>query len=135
MSQFVITGAKGGTTQGAPAANRREAREINDLIQDQQQFSLYIQALTKPLSLYPQYRTSAYWDRATNIIPPLKVISLESVNIVAPDGNTTAVPNTLLQYTFNPIDPSFPAPYSSWQTTVRHPDDSTVQTRPLTLRP
>jgi hypothetical protein len=29
MSHFVITGEKGGTTQGASAANRRE---INDLI-------------------------------------------------------------------------------------------------------
>ena len=38
MSHFVITGAKCGTTQGASAANRRE---INDLTQDQQQFSLY----------------------------------------------------------------------------------------------
>ena len=47
MSHFVITGGKGGMTQGAPAPNRRE---INDLIQDQQSFSLYIQALSKPLS-------------------------------------------------------------------------------------
>jgi tyrosinase len=64
-----------------------------------------------------------YWDWATDIIPPPEVISLESVNIITPDGNTTAVPNTLLQYTFNPIDPSFPAPYSFWQTTIRHPND------------
>ena len=47
MSHFVITGAQGGATQGAVAPNRRE---INDLIKDTDQFSLYIQALSKPLS-------------------------------------------------------------------------------------
>jgi tyrosinase len=64
-----------------------------------------------------------YWDWATNIVPPAEVISLESVEIITADGNTTPVPNPLFQYTFNPIDPSFPSPYSSWQTTIRHPDD------------
>jgi len=33
------------------------------------------------------------------------------------------VANPLIRYTFNPIDRSFPAPYSSWKTTIRHPDD------------
>jgi hypothetical protein len=47
MSHTVITGAKGGSTQGASAANRRE---IHDLIKDKEQFSLYIQALSKPPS-------------------------------------------------------------------------------------
>ena len=49
MSHVVITGAQGGNglTQGAVAPNRRE---INALIKDQEQFSLYIQALSKPLS-------------------------------------------------------------------------------------
>ena len=77
----------------------------------------------------PSWSTAAqnlrapYWDWATNIIPPDEVISQESVSIITPDGNTTDVPNPLFQYTFNPIDPSFPAPYSSWKTTIRHPDD------------
>ena len=63
-----------------------------------------------------------YWDWATNSVPPSQVISDQTVSIVTPDGQTTDVPNPLLQYTFNPIDPSFPLPYSSWQTTIRHPD-------------
>jgi tyrosinase len=64
-----------------------------------------------------------YWDWATNSVPPSQVISDQTVSIVTPDGQTTDVPNPLLQYTFNPIDPSFPQPYSNWQTTIRHPDD------------
>ena len=47
MSHVVITGAQGGSTRGAVAPNRRE---INELIKDQEQFSLYIQALSKPIS-------------------------------------------------------------------------------------
>ena len=47
MSHVLITGAQGGATQGAVAPNRRE---INDLIKDSDQFSLYIQALSKSLS-------------------------------------------------------------------------------------
>jgi hypothetical protein len=47
MSRFIVTGAKGGSTQGAVAPNRRE---INDLVKDKVQFSLYVQALSKPLS-------------------------------------------------------------------------------------
>ncbi|KAK0223503.1 photo-regulated tyrosinase [Armillaria fumosa] len=42
MSRFIITGAKGGNTQGADAPNRLE---INKLVKVQDQFSLYIQAL------------------------------------------------------------------------------------------
>jgi hypothetical protein len=63
-----------------------------------------------------------YWDWASNSVPPPEVISLQTVNITTPDGNSTAVRNPLLQYRFNPISPSFPSPYSSWQTTIRHPD-------------
>lgn len=44
MAHFLITGGKGGSTRGAVAPNRRE---INDLITDTDQFSLYIQALCK----------------------------------------------------------------------------------------
>ena len=46
MSHILITGAQGGLTQGLPP-NRLE---INDLIKNQDQFSLYIQALSKPIS-------------------------------------------------------------------------------------
>jgi hypothetical protein len=45
MSHTIITGAQGGATQGALAPNRLE---INDLIKNERQFSLYIQALSKP---------------------------------------------------------------------------------------
>jgi tyrosinase len=44
MSHFIVTGGQGGQTQGADAPNRRE---INDLVQDNHQFSLYIQALSR----------------------------------------------------------------------------------------
>jgi tyrosinase len=47
MSHTIITGAKGGATQGAVAPNRLE---IHDLIKDKEKFSLYIQALSKPPS-------------------------------------------------------------------------------------
>ena len=47
MSHYLISGAQGGATQGAVAPNRLE---INDLIKNTDQFSLYIQALSKPLS-------------------------------------------------------------------------------------
>lgn len=45
MSHTIITGAKGSATQGAIAPNRLE---IYDLIKNREQFSLYIQALSKP---------------------------------------------------------------------------------------
>ncbi|KAH9988364.1 common central domain of tyrosinase-domain-containing protein [Russula vinacea] len=201
MSHVVITGAQGGQTQGAVAPNRLE---INDLIKNQDLFSLYIQALTalfetsqsnqlshfgvggihglpyvqwegsggtspvhgsqwggycthgsvlfptwhrpyvalyeqllqqNALNIAKQYQDqqrwlgaaqnlrAPYWDWATNSVPPPEVISLQTVDIITPDGNTTTVQNPLLQYPFHPIDPSFPAPYSYWQTTIRHPDN------------
>jgi tyrosinase len=50
MSHIIITGAQGGATQGAIAPNRLE---IHDLIKNREQFSLYIQALSKlPPRLY-----------------------------------------------------------------------------------
>jgi tyrosinase len=50
MSHFIITGASGGQTQNAAAPNRRE---IKDLINDVNQFSLYIQALSRlPFNFY-----------------------------------------------------------------------------------
>ncbi|KAI0288602.1 tyrosinase [Russula brevipes] len=65
-----------------------------------------------------------YWDWASNSVPPDEVISLQSVDIITPDGRTTSVPNPLYQYTFNPVDPSFQGRYKSWRTTVRHPNSS-----------
>jgi hypothetical protein len=47
MSHTIVVGATGGATQGAVAPNRRE---IHDLIKDREQFSLYVQALSKPPS-------------------------------------------------------------------------------------
>ncbi|KAF8263973.1 tyrosinase [Lactarius quietus] len=63
-----------------------------------------------------------YWDWATNSVPPPEVISMATLNIITPNGQTTSVANPLIKYTFHPIDRSFPAPYSSWKTTIRHPD-------------
>ncbi|KAJ7775767.1 tyrosinase [Mycena maculata] len=63
-----------------------------------------------------------YWDWASNSIPPPEVISLDQVSIIAPNGQTIQVDNPLRRYTFNPIDPSFPDPYSGWPATLRHPD-------------
>ena len=62
-----------------------------------------------------------YWDWATNSVPPSEVISLQTVNITTPDGKTSSVPNPLLQYAFNPVDPSFPRPWGLLRTTVRSP--------------
>ncbi|KAG9009286.1 hypothetical protein FRB90_008451 [Tulasnella sp. 427] len=62
-----------------------------------------------------------YWDWAVNAVPPVQVISSAQVNITAPNGQRISVANPLLAYRFNPIDPSFPAPYSRWPTTLRHP--------------
>jgi len=65
-----------------------------------------------------------FWDWATNSVPPPEVISLTTISILAaPDGTPTDVPNPLYQYTFHPIDPSFPSPYDAWQTTIRSPDN------------
>ncbi|KAI9508872.1 photo-regulated tyrosinase [Russula earlei] len=202
MSHLIITGATGGQTQGAAAPNRLE---INDFIKNQDQFSLYVQALTRmyttsqtnPLShfaisgihglpyvqwegaggnrpvqgsqwggycthgsvLFPTWHRpfwpytrsqvlqqhaldiaktyqdqrrwvgaaqnlrAPYWDWAIKTVPPPEVISLETVDIITPDGKTTNVPNPLLKYTFKPVDSSFPNPWRSWKTTIRHPDN------------
>ncbi|KAJ6580116.1 tyrosinase [Mycena vulgaris] len=205
MSKFIVTGATGGTTQGAAAPNRIE---INDFVKIEDQFSLYIQALqqiygkqqpdvdsffsmagihglpyqpwdsageepvdpTDPEAwqgycthgnvLFPTFhrpylflfeqvlQTAAiniaatytvdqdrfkkaamelrqpYWDWARNSVPPAEVISLNQVTITAPNGQKIQVDNPLRRYTFHPIDPSFPDPYSGWQTTLRHPDST-----------
>ncbi len=91
---------------------QQQALDIASQYQDQQRWVGAAQNLRAP-----------YWDWATNSVPPPEVISLQSVDITTPDGNTTTVPNPLYQYTFNPIDPSFLAPYQYWQTTIRHPDN------------
>ncbi|GAW02360.1 tyrosinase [Lentinula edodes] len=200
MSHYLVTGATGGSTSGATAPNRLE---INDFVKQEDQFSLYIQALqyiyssksqddidsffqiggihglpyvpwdgagNKPVDtdawegycthgsvLFPtfhrpyvllieqaiqaaavdiaatyivdraRYQDAAlnlrqpYWDWARNPVPPPEVISLDEVTIVNPSGEKISVPNPLRRYTFHPIDPSFPEPYQSWSTTLRHP--------------
>ncbi|KAJ3823763.1 tyrosinase [Lentinula raphanica] len=200
MSHYLVVGATGGSTSGAAAPNRLE---IHDFVQQEEQFSLYIQALQfiysgksqseidsffqiggihglpyipwdgaggKPVDteawegycthgsvLFPtfhrpyvllveqaiqaaavniaatytfekaRYQDAAmnlrqpYWDWARNPIPPPEVISLNEVTIVDPRGQKISVPNPLRRYTFHPIDPSFPEPYQSWSTTLRHP--------------
>ena len=45
MSHFIVTGPRGGMTQGADAPNRLE---INDLVKTEDQFSLYVQAIGMP---------------------------------------------------------------------------------------
>lgn len=67
-----------------------------------------------------------YWDWASNAVPPAQVISMAQVTITAPNGQRTSVQNPLLAYPFNPIDPSFPRPYSQWRTTLRHPQTASA---------
>ncbi|KAG8930241.1 hypothetical protein FRC01_003109 [Tulasnella sp. 417] len=67
-----------------------------------------------------------YWDWASNSVPPAQVISMAQVTITAPNGQRTAVQNPLLGYRFNPIDRSFPSPYSRWPTTLRHPQSASA---------
>jgi|SRR6266498_3037646 len=62
-----------------------------------------------------------YWDWAVKAVPPDEVIALRQVTITAPDGNKVSVDNPLYHYTFHPLDPSFPAPYSLWPSTIRQP--------------
>ncbi|KAI0032575.1 photo-regulated tyrosinase [Vararia minispora EC-137] len=198
-SHFVISGAKGGNAAGADAPNRIE---INNLVKIEDQFSLYIQALTamskdnqsdltsffqiggihglpyiqwdgsgakEPVAgswggycthgsvLFPTWHRpyvalfeallqrhaveiaktyavdqerwnkaamdlrAPYWDWAANSVPPSEVIADKQVTITLPDGTRAAVDNPLYGYVFHPIDPSFPQPYSQWQSTLRHP--------------
>ena len=62
-----------------------------------------------------------FWDWAQNAIPPDQVIAQKQVTITGKDGNKVTVDNPLYHYSFHPIDPSFPDPYSGWQTTLRQP--------------
>ncbi|KAF9531510.1 tyrosinase [Crepidotus variabilis] len=66
-----------------------------------------------------------YWDWAANSVPPAEVISSKQVSITGPDGKKHTVDNPLYHYTFHPVDPSFPAPYRNWKTTLRWPNNST----------
>ncbi|EKM54921.1 uncharacterized protein PHACADRAFT_259085 [Phanerochaete carnosa HHB-10118-sp] len=200
MSHFVITGVQGGSTADAGPPNRLE---INDFVKIEDQFSLYIQALTamsqdtqgdltsffqigaihglpyiqwdgsggkEPVKnsqwggycthgsvLFPTWHRpyvalfeqvlqqhaatiaktytvdqdrwnkaaadlrAPYWDWAVNSVPPPEVIADKQVTITLPDGTRGAVNNPLYGYVFHPIDPSFPAPYNQWQSTLRHP--------------
>jgi len=61
-----------------------------------------------------------FWDWAVSSVPPDEIIALENVNIITPDGKQD-VPNPFFQYTFKPIDPSFPSPWNRYQITVRYP--------------
>ena len=94
---------------------QQQALAISQQYQDQQRWSTAAQNLRAP-----------YWDWATNSVPPPEVVSLQTVNIITPDGRTSTVPNPLLQYTFNPIDPSFPQPWSLLTTTIRSPNSNNV---------
>ncbi|KAJ8091668.1 hypothetical protein AAF712_005919 [Marasmius tenuissimus] len=204
MSRYVVTGAKGGQTQGADAPNRLE---INDFVKNDAYLSLYVQALQSISSksqseidsffqiggihglpyvswdgsggqaadpngwrgycmhgdvLFPTFHRpymilieqaiqaeavkiaatytvdaqrfkdaaqslrQPYWDWARNSVPPAEVISMNQITITRSDGRKVAVTNPLRRYTFNPIDPSFPRPYSSWRTTLRHPTSSSA---------
>ncbi len=62
-----------------------------------------------------------YWDWAKNSVPPAEVVELKLVTITGPDGDKTVVDNPLYNYNFDPIDSSFPGPYSRWRTTLRRP--------------
>jgi tyrosinase len=62
-----------------------------------------------------------FWDWAQNAIPPDQVIAQTQVTITGKDGKQVKVDNPLYHYKFHPIDPSFPDPYSGWQTTLRQP--------------
>jgi tyrosinase len=70
-----------------------------------------------------------FWDWASNSVPPDEVVALPQVQITGPAGTKITVDNPLYQYTFHPIDPSFPNPYSLWQTTLRQPttEDESAQ--------
>jgi len=65
-----------------------------------------------------------FWDWASNSVPPDEIISLEQVSIVVPNGDTISVQNPFLRYRFHPIEPTFPPPFHSWPTTLRHPTSS-----------
>lgn len=94
-------------------ALQQQALGIAQKYSDQQRWVTAAQNLRAP-----------FWDWATNSVPPPEVVSLTTISILAaPGGTPTNVPNPLYQYSFHPIDPSFPSPYDSWQTTIRSPDN------------
>jgi len=62
-----------------------------------------------------------FWDWASNIIPPDEVIATAKVSIITSNGATSLVDNPFLRYRFHPIEPTFPAPFSKWPTTLRQP--------------
>src|SRR5260370_7105626 len=66
----------------------------------------------------PENLRAPYWDWATNSVPPPEVISLQTVNIITPDGKTSSVSNPLYQYTFTPTNPYFPSPWNSLKTPI-----------------
>ncbi|PBL03308.1 tyrosinase [Armillaria gallica] len=82
MSRFIVTGAKGGHTQGADAPNRLE---INVLVKKEKQFSLYIQAFD-----------AMYSEEQDNGISFFGIGGIHGVPYVrwAESGGTEPVPNS-----------------------------------------
>lgn len=77
-----------------------------------------------------------YWDWAANAVPPTQVSSDAKVTILAaPNATSTSVDNPILGYPFQPIDPSFPEPYSVWPRTLRHPtsEDASARSNPQAM--
>ena len=62
-----------------------------------------------------------FWDWAVKAVPPDEVIAMPQVVITGPNGQKVAVRNPLYHYIFHPVDPSFPAQFRNWTTTIRHP--------------
>ncbi|EFI28136.1 tyrosinase [Coprinopsis cinerea okayama7 len=62
-----------------------------------------------------------YWDWATNAVPPAEVIERQQVTITNSRGQRVSVPNPLLAYRFQPMEPTFPRMYQQWPTTLRQP--------------
>jgi hypothetical protein len=98
MSHFIISGAQGGATQGAVAPNRRE---INDLIKDTDQFSLYVQALSKPLCKFSNNPTGSLTPKQMRCSVPLKAIHF--LNLVLAEYTVSL--------TFSGRVPVAPAPF------------------------
>ncbi|KAF5345967.1 hypothetical protein D9756_010920 [Leucocoprinus leucothites] len=72
-----------------------------------------------------------YWDWAQQIVPPPQVISMNQVEITAPDGSRRNVTNPLIRYTFQRIEAgyNFPRPYNRWKTTLRQPDSTAANAK------
>ncbi|KZV69786.1 Di-copper centre-containing protein [Peniophora sp. CONT] len=72
MSHFIVTGPRGGTTQGADAPNRLE---INDLVEIEDQFSLYVQAIER-----------MYADNQSQLLSHFQIGGIHGLPYVSWDG-------------------------------------------------